>query len=301
MEKTEFIWLNGEFIPWDDAKFHVLTHGLHYGTGVFEGVRFYETAQGPAIFQLQAHTDRFFYSANAIKMEIAQTPDQINQACVDLINKNGIKQGYLRPIAYYGYGKMGLNPAGCPTDVAIACWPWGAYLPHDMVDLKISSYIRIHPRSSVTDAKICGHYVNSVMAVQELAGTNYHEALLLDFEGNIAEGPGENLFIVKDGVISTPPLGTILAGITRRTVVELAEELGIQLVERSLTPDDVFGADEAFFTGTAAEVTPIRAVDDKVIGAGEIGPVTNQIRTLFLDVVYGRNEKFSRLLTLTQQ
>ena len=297
MEKTKYIWLNGEFINWEDATTHVLTHTLHYGAGAFEGVRAYKADKGTAIFRLQEHTDRLFYSAEAIGMEIPYSREVLNEAQLELLRKNEIEHAYLRPIAYYGYGKMGLNPTGCPVDVMIACWPWGAYLPHDMVDLKVSSYIRIHPKSTVADAKISGHYVNSILAVQELQGTKYHEALLLDFEGNIAEGPGENFFAIKDGKIYTPPLGNVLKGITRNTIFQIAEKHGIEVIEKTLTPDEACDHEEAFFTGTAAEVTPIRSIDDKSIGEGKIGPITEKIRSSYLDAVHGKNPDFEHFLS----
>lgn len=297
METTKYIWMNGDFVPWEEAKIHILTHTLHYGAGAFEGVRAYQADKGTAIFRLKEHTDRLFYSAQALGIKVPYSKDQLNEAQLELLRKNELKQGYLRPIIYLGYGKMGLNPAGVPVDAAIAAWPWGAYLPHDMVDLKISSFIRIHPRSTVADAKICGHYVNSIFAVRELQGTKYHEALLLDFEGNIAEGPGENLFILKNGTLLTPKLGTILKGITRHSVMEIANHLGIEAVEKTLKPEDAYGADEAFFTGTAAEITPIRSIDDHVLGGGKLGPVTTKIKETFLAAVHGKVPEFERWLS----
>lgn len=294
METCKSIWLNGKLVPWDEAKVHVLTHALHYGGGAFEGVRAYKTDKGPAIFKLEEHTKRLFYSTNALKMEIPFSEDQVNQAIIDTINDNGLEHCYIRPLAYYGYGKMGLNPKGAPSELLVACWPWGAYLPHEMIDVKTSDYIRIHPRSTVADAKITGHYVNSILAVQALEGTKYHEALFLDFEGNVAEGPGENLFIVKDGKIYTPPLGTILAGITRLTMFELAELAGIEIIEKTLKLEDIYEADEAFYTGTAAEVTPIRSLDDKVIGDGELNGVTLKFRDAYQDIVHGRPVKLAK-------
>ena len=296
METTKFIWQNGSLIPWEEAKIHVLTHSLHYGGGVFEGVRVYDAEKGPAIFRLKEHTERLFYSAKCLKLEPKYSEQEMNDAILETVKKNELRHGYIRPLVYYGYGKMGLNPKGVDTEVSISCWPWGAYLPHDMVDLKTSKYIRIHPKSSVTDAKITGHYVNSIMAVQELEGSHYHEALFLDFEGNVAEGPGENLFIAKGGKVYTPPLGTILAGITRSTVMEIMESKGIQVEEKTLKPDDITSADEAFYTGTAAEITPIKSLDDKVIGKGEIGDVTNTVKTAYLDCVHGRLEGFEKYL-----
>jgi branched-chain amino acid aminotransferase len=297
MEKTEFIWHNGELIKWDDAQCHILTHSLHYGAGAFEGIRAYKTGHGPAVFRLKEHIERLFYSSKVVSLEIPYTVDEICDATTALIRDNGLQHCYIRPLVYFGYGVMGLNPRNAPTDVSIICWPWGAYLPHDMVDLKISSYIRIHPKSTVCDAKITGHYVNSILSVLELRNTKYHEALLLDHEGNVAEGPGENLFLVKDGALHTPSLGTILAGITRDTIIEIAKDNALEVVERTITTEDVFAADEAFYTGTAAEVTPIRSVDDNIIGKGEIGPITTMIRSTYLDAVNGKSEKYLKYLT----
>ena len=260
-------------------------------------MRVYNAKNGPAIFRLKEHTERLFYSANCLKLQPSYSQDQINEAILQTVKENALEHGYIRPLIYFGYGKMGLNPKGVKTEVSISCWPWGAYLPHDMVDLKTSSYIRIHPKSSITDAKITGHYVNSIVAVQELEGTHYHEALFLDFEGNVAEGPGENLFIAKAGKIYTPPLGTILAGITRSTVMEIAASKNIEVEEKVLQPSDIQGADEAFYTGTAAEVTPIRSLDDTVIGKGEIGPITDTIKTSYMDAVHGRLEGFEHYLS----
>ena len=299
METTKLICQNGSLIPWDEAKIHVLTHSLHYGGGVFEGVRVYKAEKGPAIFRLKEHTERLFYSANCLKLQPKYSQDEINQAILKTVGENELEHGYIRPLIYFGYGKMGLNPKGVQTEVSISCWPWGAYLPHDMVDLKTSSYIRIHPKSSITDAKITGHYVNSIVAVQELEGTHYHEALFLDFEGNVAEGPGENLFIVKNNKIFTPPLGTILAGITRSTVMEIASTKNIEVEEKVLQPSDIQAADEAFYSGTAAEITPIKSLDDVVIGEGKIGPITSTIQTAYMDAVHGRLEGFEHYLSYT--
>ena len=297
MEPTESIWMNGKWVAWDDAKVHFLTHTLHYGGGTFEGIRVYKTDRGPAIFRLQEHLDRLLYSANALKMALPYTKKQLTDAIVELISKNNLEQGYIRPLVYYGYGVMGLNPRNAPVEVGLACWPWGLYLPHEMVDLKVSSYIRIHPKSTVADAKLVGHYVNSMLAVLELKGTHYHEALLLDCDGNIAEGPGENFFIVKNGEIFTPTLGTILPGITRNTVLEIATKKGIKCTEKKLTLEDAFGADEAFYTGTAAEVTLIKTIDDKTIGSGTPGKISKPLKDAYLDVVYGRNREYDRYLT----
>jgi branched-chain amino acid aminotransferase len=231
-------------------------------------------------------------------MTIPFSVEQLCEATLELIRTNQIEQGYIRPLAYYGYGVMGLNPRNSPTEVMIACWPWGKYLPVEVADIKVSSYIRIHPRSTVADAKICGHYVNSILAVLELKGTKYHEALFLDSEGMIAEGPGENFFVVKNGEIITPPLGTILAGITRSTVIQIARDAGIKVTERSISLDDAFNADEAFFTGTAAEVTPIGTINDRAIGSGTIGPITASLKDRYLNAVHGKTEAYRNFLTL---
>jgi branched-chain amino acid aminotransferase len=297
MEPTPYIWHRGSLVPWAEANVHVLTHTLHYGGGCFEGIRAYETPKGAAVFRLKEHVDRLFYSAGVLKMELAHSRDEVSAAILELLAKNQLESAYIRPLVYYGYGVMGLNPRNAPTELSIAAWRWGAYLPHEMVDVKISDFIRIHPRSTVADAKICGHYVNSMLAVLALRGTPYHEALFLDADGRIAEGPGENFFIVKNGEIHTPPLGTILAGITRNTIFTLAGDLGYRIVERELTPDDAWSADEAFFTGTAAEVTLIRSLDDKPIGSGTPGPVSSAIKKLYLETVTGKRPEYDHFLS----
>ncbi len=290
--------MNGDFVKWDDAKIHFLTHGLHYGSAVFEGIRIYKTADGrPAIFRLQDHMDRFFYSMGALKMKPQFEQKAVEQACIEVVKRNKLEQGYIRPLCYFGYGIMGLNPRDLPGEIGIACWPWGAYLPHEMVDIKISRYIRIHPESLVSDAKVSGHYVNSILASLEVRETEYHEALFLDYRGLVAEGPGENIFMVKDGVLRTPKLGSILRGYTRDTIINLSKREGIFLEECDIHPDDIKSADEAFFTGTAAEVTPIRSIDGEVLGSGETGPVTKRLKALYLDTVYGRLPEMTHYLT----
>lgn len=296
-QRSEHIWMNGEFVPWDDAKVHVLTHTLHYGSGVFEGVRAYETDSGPAIFRLPEHIDRLVYSGSALNMTLKWSRDELVEAVVETVRKSGHPSCYIRPLAFYGYGKMGVNPIGNPVELIIACWPWGAYLPHDMVDLKVSRFIRIHPQSTVADAKIVGHYVNSIMSILELQGTHYHEALLLDSDGNIAEGPGENFFMIKGGEIHTPSLGTILPGITRKTIIEIATDSGIPVRERRISLADALAADEAFYTGTAAEVTPIRSIDDNVLGGGVVGPITATIKSIYLAAVRGKVARYEGYLT----
>lgn len=298
MQATKVIWMNGDFKPWDEAKVHVLTHTLHYGGGAFEGIRFYDTAKGPAIFRLDDHIERLLYSASVLKMNLPYSHADIVNAVKEVVRRNELPAGYIRPIAYFGYGKMGVNPIGSPSDLAIACWPWGAYLPHDAVDIKTSSYIRIHRQSTKVDAKLCGHYLNGILATLELQGTHYHEALFLDDQSFISEGAGENFFIAKDKVLYTPKLGTILAGITRETVMELAATLGYEVVEKDITLPEAYQADEAFFTGTAAEVTAIRSIDDKVLGDGNVGPITTIIKKAYLDIVHGKNPDYETFLTV---
>jgi branched-chain amino acid aminotransferase len=297
MQKTESIWMNGSFVPWDDAKVHVLTHTLHYGGGAFEGIRAYEGKNGPGIFRLAEHVERLIYSSGVLGMTLPWDKQQLIDACVETVRRSGLQSCYIRPLAYYGYGKMGVNPKGNPVELIIACWPWGAYLPHEMVDLKVSSYIRIHPRSTVADAKIVGHYVNSILAILELQGTSFHEALFLDDSGMIAEGPGENFFLIKDNVLYTPSLGTILAGITRRTVLQLATDLGIRIEEKKLSLADALSGDEAFFTGTAAEITPIRSIDHSVIGKGVVGPISKKIKDTYHQVVRGELPEYEKFVT----
>ncbi|CEG56979.1 branched-chain amino acid transaminase [Legionella fallonii] len=297
MQTTEVIWHNGEFIPWADAKIHVLSHTLHYGGGAFEGIRFYKAPKGPAIFRLNDHVERFFYSMAVLKMNLPYSKEEVTTAITAVVSKNKLDSGYIRPLAFYGYGKMGVNPVGNPVDLIIACWPWGAYHPHESIDVKTSSYIRIHPESTVVDAKICGHYVNSILASLELQGTHYHEALLLDSSGYIAEGVGENFFMVKDGVIYTPTLGKILSGITRDTVIKLARTLSFSVIETDISLYDAYQADEAFFTGTAAEITPIRSINDKRLGKNDVGTVTAVIKKGYMDLVQGLSDDVMHYLT----
>jgi len=297
MQETELIWMDGKLVKWKEAKIHVLTHTFHYGGGVFEGIRFYETDKGPAVFRLKDHTDRLFRSAKAFEMKIPFTKEEINKATLETIKKNKVNAGYIRPIVYFGYGKMGLNPKGAPVNVSIAVWPWGAYLGEEAVKVKIPKIIRIHPKTTDPDAKICGNYANSILASLEIKREGYDEALLLDYKGNIAEGPGENIFIVKDGKISTPPLGNILPGITRKSIIQVAKDEGIEVEEKVITVDEVKAADELFFTGTAAEVTSIKQVDETTIGNGKVGPITEKLKAIFLDIVHGKNEKYKSWLT----
>jgi branched-chain amino acid aminotransferase len=297
MEPTKYIWMDGKWTAWDDARVHVLTHALHYGSGVFEGIRAYRTPNGPAIFQLRPHVDRLFQSASAIAMKVPFSKDEVAKVCVEVVARNGLEQAYVRPLIYYGYGTMGVSPRQSPVQVMVACWEWGAYLPHELVDVKISRFCRLDPRTIVAEAKVSGHYINSLMAVLDARSEKYHEALLLDTDGNLAEGPGENIFIVKDGTILTPALGSILAGITRKTVFRMAADLGFKVVEKTIRPEEAFAADEAFFTGTATEIAPIRSIDDHLIGNGNVGPITTKVRATYLDAVYGRDARYADLLT----
>ena len=298
MNETEYIWMNGSLVPWRDAKIHVLTHTLHYGGGVFEGIRCYNTERGTAIFRLKDHTERFFSGAKTLRMKVPYSKDEINEAIKKTVRKNRVNEGYIRPLIYYGYGKMGLNPKGASINIAIAVWPWGAYLGEDAVNVKIPDIIRIHPQTTDTGAKITGNYANSILASLEIRDAGYDEALLLNYRGNIAEGPGENFFIVKDSKLFTPPSGNVLSGITRDSIIKIAGDEGMEVEERVLTPSDVKDADEAFFTGTAAEITSIRTIDDVVIGDGNIGPITHKLRSIYLDTVRGKIERYREWLDL---
>ncbi len=286
------IWHNGTLIPTEDSKVHSMSHATHYGTGAFEGVRFYSTDRGPAVFKLKEHTKRLFYSVGTIEMEIPYSQEEINQATLETISANGFSDGYIRPIAFYGADKLGLNPTGNPVETVIAVMPWGKYLSDDPIEVGLSPYVRIHPKSLICDAKISGHYVNSTLSNQWAKKNNYHEALLLDFEDNLAEGPGENLFLVKDGKLMTPQLGSILPGITRATIMELAkEEFGIETLEKTLKLKDLLEADEAFYTGTAAEVTLIKSLDREQIG-DQSNLISTKLKQLYGDVVTGKVEKY---------
>jgi branched-chain amino acid aminotransferase len=299
-DRDGWIWYDGKLVPWREATTHVLTHSLHYGLAVFEGVRAYNTPDGPAIFRLQDHTDRLFNSAKIFMMEVPYTREQLNAAQREVVRANKLESCYLRPLAFYGSEKMGVSPKGAKVHVSIAAWPWGAYLGEEGlakgIRVKTSSYQRHHINVSMVRSKTAGHYVNSILANMEAVNHGYDEALLLDTQGFVAEGAGENLFIVRDGKIFEPNMVSGLIGITRRTVIDLAADLGHTVTQIPMTRDDVYLADEAFFTGTAAEVTPIREVDGRVIGKGSRGPVTEKIQSLFFDVVNGRNAKYKHWL-----
>jgi branched-chain amino acid aminotransferase len=299
MQQTDKIWMNGELVDWNDATVHVGAHGLHYGTGVFEGIRAYETPKGTAIFRLREHMDRLHSSAKILYMDVPYSVDDLRQATWDLIATNGIPECYIRPIAFYGFGELGVSSVGNPVDVAIMSWPWGAYLGEEALQngirAKISSWQRIGPNVIPHAAKATGVYLNSMLAVQEAHRAGYDEAIMLTQEGYIADGPGETVFVAKDGVIATPDLATsILHGITRDTVIQIAEDLGYQVVQKQLIRTDLYLADEVFMTGTAAEVTPIREIDDIAIGSR--GPVTTEIQGAYLDLVRGRSERWAHWL-----
>jgi branched-chain amino acid aminotransferase len=300
-DRDGWIWYDGKLVPWRDATTHVLTHSLHYGLAVFEGVRAYNTAIGTAIFRLKEHTERLFNSAKIFMMEIPYTREQVSEAQREVVRANKLDSCYLRPLVFYGSEKMGVSPKGAQVHAAIAAWPWGAYLGEEGlvngIRVKTSSFMRHHINVSMVRSKTAGHYVNSILANLEATRDGYDEALLLDTQGFVAEGAGENLFIVKDGQVYEPEMVSGLTGITRATVIELARDLGYPVTAKPMTRDDVYLADEAFFTGTAAEVTPIRELDGRVLGAGRRGPVTEKIQNLFFEVVNGRATKYQSWLT----
>ncbi len=303
-DRDGVIWYDGELVPWREATTHVLTHTLHYGMGVFEGVRAYNTPEGTAIFRLQAHTDRLFDSAHIMNMRIPFSKDEINEATRAAVRENNLESAYIRPMAFYGSEGMGLRASGLKVRVIIAAWHWGAYMGDEALQLGIkvrtSSFTRHHVNISMTRAKANGNYINSMLALQEAISGGADEAMLLDTEGYVAEGSGENIFLVKNGVVYTPEVTSCLNGITRNTVLTLAAELGIKVVEKRITRDEVYIADEAFFTGTAAEVTPIREVDGRQIGAGRRGPVTEQLQTAYFDLVTGKSSAHGAWRTLVK-
>ncbi|HXY06009.1 MAG TPA: branched-chain amino acid transaminase [Burkholderiaceae bacterium] len=300
-DRDGWIWYDGKLVPWREANTHVLTHSLHYGLAVFEGLRAYKTPQGTAIFRLHEHIERLFNSARIFLMEIAYSRDELAEAHREVVRQNRLETCYIRPIAFYGSEKMGVSPKGAAVHVAIAAWPWGAYLGEDGlkkgIRVKTSSFARHHINVSMVRSKTAGHYVNSILANMEATRDGYDEALLLDTAGFVAEGAGENLFLVRNGELVEPQLVSGLTGITRASVIELAGDMGISVRSQPLTRDDVYLADEAFFTGTAAEVTPIRELDGRVIGPGYRGPVTERIQNRFFEVVSGRAEAYRHWLT----
>lgn len=302
-DRDGFIWYDGEFVPWREANTHVLTHTLHYGAGVFEGVRAYQTDQGTAIFRLQDHTKRLFNSAKIIGMPIPFNQQEINQAQIDVVNKNNLSYGYIRPMCFYGSEGMGLRADNLKVHCIVAAWEWGSYLGEDNMKIgirvKTSSYSRHHVNVAMCKAKLNGNYVNSMLALHEALHDGYDEALLLDVDGFVAEGSGENIFIVKQGTLFTPELTSALDGITRNTIITLAETINIPVVEKRITRDEAYTADEAFFTGTAAEVTPIRELDNRIIGEGVRGPITTKLQEMYFDSVYSRNSLHNSWLTYT--
>ncbi|MDP3678788.1 MAG: branched-chain amino acid transaminase [Methylotenera sp.] len=301
-DRDGVIWYDGKMVNWRDATTHVLTHTLHYGMGVFEGVRAYKTDKGTAIFRLQEHTDRLFRSAHILQMKMPFTKEELMEAQKAAVRDNKLESAYLRPMAFYGAEAMGISAKTLSTHVIVAAWRWGAYMGQDALDhgirVKTSSFARHHVNVTMCKAKANGNYMNSILAHQEAAQDGYEEALLLDVDGFVAEGSGENVFIVRNGKLYTPDLTSALEGITRDTIVQLAGELGIPVIEKRITRDEVYGADEAFFTGTAAEVTPIRELDRRSIGAGTAGPITKQLQKLYFDVVTGKSAEHAGWLTL---
>ncbi|UVE18307.1 branched-chain-amino-acid transaminase [Pseudomonas sp. LS44] len=301
-DRDGVIWYDGEMVQWRDATTHVLTHTLHYGMGVFEGVRAYNTPQGTAIFRLQAHTDRLFDSAHIMNMQMPFSKEQVNEACRAAVRENNLKSAYIRPMAFYGSEGMGLRASGLQVHLIVAAWDWGAYMGEEAlqqgIKVRTSSFTRHHVNISMTRAKSNGAYINSMLALQEAISGGADEAMMLDPEGYVAEGSGENIFIIKDGVLYTPEVTACLNGITRNTVLRLAEEQGLKLVEKRITRDEVYIADEAFFTGTAAEVTPIREVDGRAIGIGRRGPITEKLQTAYFDLVTGKTSAHAEWRTL---
>jgi branched-chain amino acid aminotransferase len=296
------LWFNGKLVDWNDANVHVMTHTLHYGLGVFEGIRAYECEEGKtAIFRLSEHVERLFTSAHIAKIKIPYSREEITEAILKTIKENKLVSCYIRPLVFIGDGVMGVHPRNNPIHVIIAVWPWGAYLGDDGITngirAKVSSYTRMHINASMTKAKICGNYVNSIYAKVEATSLGYDEAILLDTDGYVAEGSGENIFIVRRGKLKTPPLTSTLEGITRNTVIEIAEDEGIEIEYQRFTRDEFYIADESFMTGTAAEVTPIRELDDRVIGSGKPGEVTKRLQHIFFETVKGKNKKYKKWLT----
>lgn len=300
-DRDGVIWFDGEMVPWREAKTHVLTHTLHYGMGVFEGIRAYQTDKGAAIFRLPEHTKRLFDSAHILNMTIPYTPDEINAAICASVKDNNLVSAYIRPMCFYGAEAMGLHADKLKVHTIVAAWTWGTYLGEEALErgirVRTSSYTRHHVNITMCKAKANGNYMNSMLAAQEAAACGCDEALLLDNEGYVAEGSGENIFLVVNGVLYTPDLTSALRGITRETIFTLAEEFDLQVKEKRITRDEVYIADEAFFTGTAAEITPIRELDGRQIGNGKRGPITEQLQARYFDVVYGRHTKHMDWLT----
>ncbi|MBI3597111.1 MAG: branched-chain amino acid transaminase [Nitrospirae bacterium] len=301
IQETSKIWMDGRFVDWKEAKVHVLTHTLHYGLGVFEGLRCYKGAKGSAVFRLKEHVKRLFDSAQIVQIKIPYSPKEIEEAILGTVKVNRLQECYIRPIVFIGYGEMGLYVQKNPIQIAIAAWPWGTYLGDEGIRngirAKISSFTRHHVNISMTRAKVTSYYANSQLAKREVKEAGYDEAILLDTDGYVAEGPGENIFIVRNGTLKTTPLTSILEGITRNSIIQLAQEKGIPVAQERFTRDEIYIAEEAFFTGTAAEITPIREVDGRVIGTGKPGEITQLLQTLFFDVVAGKDPVHQSWLT----
>jgi branched-chain amino acid aminotransferase len=301
VDPTDLIWMNGDFVAWEDAKVHVLTHGLHYGTGVFEGVRCYDTELGPAVFRNAEHVDRLLRSAELYYMPVPYSAEQIRAATLELVARNGLRSCYIRPIVYRGYGQMGLNPLDCNVDVTIACWEWASYLGEEGkskgIRAKVSSWRRISPDSLIPQAKASGQYLNSVLAKVESVKAGYQEAILLDDHGYVCEGTGENIYVVRDGEIVTPgQSNSILDGITRRSVIQIARDLGYSICERDVGRAELYLADEVFMSGTAAELVPVVEIDDHPIGTGAPGEITRVMQSSFDDAIHGRSERYREWL-----
>ncbi len=300
-DRDGWIWMDGEFVAWRDAKIHVLTHTLHYGMGVFEGVRAYKTSTGTAIFRLKEHTQRLLNSAKIFQMKVPFDAATLESVQREVVKRNALESCYLRPIIWIGSEKLGIATRTNTIHAAVAAWPWGAYLGEEGltkgIRVKTSSFSRHHVNVSLVRAKACGYYINSILANQEVTIHGYDEALLLDTEGYVSEGAGENVFIVKSGKIYTPDLASCLDGITRDSVITIARDLGIEVIEKRITRDEMYCADEAFFTGTAAEITPIRELDDRAIGSGTRGPITEKLQSIFFDAVSGRSAKYQHWIS----
>ena len=304
MEKSEWIWMNGEFVAWDDAKVHVLSHGLHYGSGVFEGIRCYETDRGPAVFRHREHLERLARSAEMYYLPLEHSLDEIRAATHELIRRNGLKSCYIRPLAFRGYGEMGLYAKSAPVELIVAVWPWGAYLGEEGkrngIRAKVSSWRRISPAGLIPQAKASGQYLNSILAKTESANAGYDEAILLDEDGHVCEGSGENIYLVRDGEIVTPPhTASILDGISRKSIIQIGRDLGYTVVEREIARAELYMAEEVFLSGTAAELVPVREIDDHPLG--EPGEITRVIQAKFEDALHGRAQEYAEWLDLVEQ
>lgn len=302
MQTTEFIWFDGKLEPWDKAQVHVLTHSLHYGSAIFEGIRAYKCADGgSAVFRLPDHCRRMVNSAKILRMKVPYTAESLKQACVELVEVNKLPEGYIRPLSFVGYGEMGVYPGDNPVRTIIACWSWGAYLGPEALEngisIKTSTFTRSHVNANMAKAKASGNYINSILAKIEAKEEGFDEAIMLDANGLVAEATGENIFIVRDGILKTPPLTSVLGGITRDSIITLARDLGYEIREEFFTRDEIYIADEAFLCGTAAEITPIRELDHRIIGEGHRGPVTKRLQEAFFSAARGENPRYAHWLT----